>query len=114
MRRPLPSRRGTASNGRNRMLLVDATLVIAAIVVLLVLYLGLKYPRGWKEWPHDIATTWRYLLSGALFLVIIGLIYWVTRYWDYPVGGRGLTYVAFATFAILFVLGIIFPRGRSI
>ena len=94
--------------------LLQATLVAAAIVMMLSLYLGFKYPSGWKAWPHDIQTTSRYAVSGILFLMILGLIYWITRYWDYPAGGKAMTYIAFFALGILFVLGIIFPNGRSI
>jgi hypothetical protein len=93
--------------------LLTATLVAAAIVVLVVLYLGYKYPKGWSDWPHDRTTTYRYVISAVLFLLILGLIYWVTRIWDYPTGARGLAYIAFIAIGILFVLGMVFPKGMQ-
>ena len=94
--------------------LLTVSLVAAAIVVILAIYLGFKYPKGWWEWPHDKATTFRYVISGILFLLILGLLYWITRYWDYPMGGKAFAYIAYITLFVLFVLGIIFPKGRSI
>jgi len=94
--------------------IMTATLVAAAIVIILVLYFGFKYPKGWAQWPHDKPTTYRYVISGVLFLLILGLIYWITRYWDYPMGGKAMAYVAFISFPILFILGLIFPKGRPL
>jgi multisubunit Na+/H+ antiporter MnhB subunit len=94
--------------------LLTVSLVVTVIVVILALYLGLKYPKGWSEWPHDMVTTYRYFVSGTLFMLILGLIYWVTRYWDYPIGGKAMVYVAFIAFIVLFVLGLIFPKGRPL
>jgi hypothetical protein len=92
---------------------LTATLVIAAITGLLLFFLGMKYPLGGRDWPFDRPTTIRYVISGTLFFVILGLVYWVTRYWDYPLSGKGLAYVAFIGMAILFILGIIFPKGKE-
>lgn len=92
---------------------LTATLVIAALTVLLLFFLGMKYPKGGRDWPLDRPTTIRYVISGFLFFVILGLIYWVTRYWDYPLSGKGLAYVAFIGIAVLFVLGFIFPKGKE-
>jgi hypothetical protein len=92
--------------------LLVASIVAAVVVLALAVYLGFKYPSGWSDWPHDRVTTVRYAISGILFLLMIGLIYWVTRYWDYPIGGKALAYIAFGTICILFVLGILNPVGR--
>ena len=93
--------------------LLVATIVAAVIVLIVAVYMGFKYPSGWAEWPHDHVTTIRYAISGVLFLLILGLIYWVTRYWDYPVGGKALAYIAFGSMVVLFVLGLIYPSGGS-
>ncbi len=93
---------------------LDATLVIAAIAAILLFFLGMKYPKGGKDWPFDRPTTFRYLISGIIFFLIMGLIYWVTRYWDYPLSGKGLVYVSFLALGILFILGIIFPKGKEV
>jgi hypothetical protein len=91
--------------------LLVATIVVSIVVLFIALYLGFKYPTGWIEWPHDAVTTVRYAVSGLLFLLILGLIYWITRYWDYPVGGKALAYMAFLSMFVLFVLGLIYPSG---
>ncbi len=92
---------------------VTASIVIVVIAAIILLYLGLKYPQGRTDWPHDGYKTFRFIISGILFLIILGLIYWITRYWDYPLSGKGLVYVAFFALFVLFILGIIFPKGRK-
>jgi len=92
---------------------LEVTLVLAAIGALMLFFLGMKYPLGGREWPFDRPTTIRYVISGLLFFIILGLIYWVTRYWDYPLSGKGLAYVAFIGIAVLFILGFIFPKGKE-
>ena len=87
-------------------------MVIAVISAIILIFLGFKYPRGGWDWPHDRAKTFRMIISGILFFIIMGLIYWITRYWDYPVSGKGVVYLSLIVFLILFVLGIVFPRGR--
>jgi len=74
--------------------------------------LGFKYPRGRQDWPHDLERSIRYVTTGILFLIILGLIYWITRYWDYPVGGKLFVYMALIAFPVLLVLGLLFPRGK--
>ncbi len=93
--------------------LISASLVIVAIAALVLGFLGMKYPLGRKDWPHDREKTFRYLISGILFFIIMGLIYWITRYWDYPMSGKGLFYLAMIIIPILIVLGLIFPKGKS-
>jgi hypothetical protein len=48
-----------------------------------------------------------------MFFLILGLIYWITQYWDYPVSGKALVYIAFLAFPILMTLGFIFPKGKK-
>jgi multisubunit Na+/H+ antiporter MnhB subunit len=93
--------------------LITASLVIVAIAGLILLFLGMKYPLGKKDWPFDKERTFRYIISGILFFIIMGLIYWITRYWDYPLSGKGLFYVSMILIPILIVLGLIFPKGRK-
>ncbi|MEA3559554.1 MAG: hypothetical protein U9R75_09905 [Candidatus Thermoplasmatota archaeon] len=93
--------------------IVTATLVLFVLSILILGYLGMKYPRGRKDWPHDRERTYRYVITGILFVMIFGLIYWVTRYWDYPASGKAIVYIAFIVFPVLVVLGFIFPTGKS-
>jgi len=92
--------------------LITASLVIVAIAGLILLFLGMKFPLGKKDWPYNKERTFRYIVSGIIFLIIMGLIYWITRYWDYPLSGKGLFYVAMIIIPILIVLGLIFPKGK--
>ena len=92
---------------------VTATLVLVVLGILVLGYLGMKYPRGRKDWPHDREKTYRYVITGILFVMILGLIYWVTRYWDYPASGKSLVYIAIIVFPVLIVLGFIFPTGKK-
>lgn len=92
--------------------IVVASIVIIVIAVVILLFLGFKFPRGRADWPYDRSETTRYVITGILFLMILGLIYWITRYWDYPVGGKALAYVSFIGIIVLFVLGLLFPSGR--
>ena len=93
--------------------LVTASIVLVMVGALVLGYLGMKYPRGRRDWPHDGPRTLRYVISGVLFFLILGLIYWITQYWDYPVSGKALVYIAFMAFPILVVLGFVFPRGKK-
>mgnify|MGYP006310454149 CR=1 FL=1 len=93
--------------------IMTASLVLAAVAAIVLFFLGMKYPRGRKDWPHDRERTFRYIMSGALFFIILGLIYWVTRYWDYPLSAEGVFYLSLVLFTILVVLGLIFPKGRK-
>lgn len=86
--------------------------MIAAVAALVLLFLGFRYPRGRKDWPHSLERSVRYVVTGILFLIILGLIYWITRYWDYPVGGELFVYLALIAFPILLVLGFLFPKGK--
>jgi hypothetical protein len=76
-------------------------------------YLGLKFPRGRYDWPYERERTFGYIVSGVLFLIIMGLIYWITRYWDYPLSGKGVFYLALIIIPILIVLGLVFPGGKQ-
>ncbi len=93
--------------------LITGSLVIAVIAALILGYLGMKYPRGGKDWPYERERTFRYIISGVLFLIIMGLIYWITRYWDYPLSGKGVFYLALVMIPILIVLGLVFPKGKQ-
>jgi hypothetical protein len=88
-------------------------LVLVVIGALVLGFLGMKYPRGRKDWPFDGPRTFRLITTGILFFLILGLIYWITQYWDYPVSGKAIVYIAFITFPILAVLGFIFPKGKK-
>jgi len=92
---------------------VAGSLVIVVIGAILLGYLGFKYPRGRYDWPYEKERTFRYIVSGVLFLIIMGLIYWITRYWDYPLSGKGVFYIALIIIPILIVLGLIFPNGKQ-
>ncbi len=92
--------------------LVTASIVLVLIGALILGYLGMKYPRGRKDWPHDGPKTFRLVTTTILFFIIMGLVFWITRYWDYPVSGKGIVYLSLIVFLILFVLGIVFPKGR--
>ena len=92
--------------------MVTVSLVVVVIAGVLLVFLGMKYPRGKVDWPHDRERTVRYVISGILFFIILGLIYWVTRYWDYPLSGEGLAYLSLIGLGILLVLGFFFPKGR--
>lgn len=94
-------------------ILVTASLVLVVIGILILGYLGMRYPRGGKDWPHDKAKTYRYVVTGILFFLILGLIYWITQYWDYPASGKAIVYIAFIVFPVLLVLGFVFPRGKK-
>jgi len=92
--------------------IITASLVIAAVAAIILIYLGMKFPRGRDDWPYDRERTFRYIISGTLFLMIMGLIYWITRYWDYPFSGKGVYYLALIILLILVVLGLVFPEGK--
>ncbi|MBN1391015.1 MAG: hypothetical protein JXA22_10290 [Candidatus Thermoplasmatota archaeon] len=94
-------------------ILVTGSIVIAVIGLLLLCYLGMKYPRGRRDWPHDGPRTLSYIISGILFFIIMGSIYWVTQYWDYPASGKGVVYLAFLALPVLVVLGFVFPKGKK-
>jgi peptidoglycan/LPS O-acetylase OafA/YrhL len=91
---------------------VTASLILVVIGVLVLGFLGMKYPMGRKDWPFDGPRTFRLITTGIMFFLILGLIYWITQYWDYPVSGKALVYIAFICFPILMVLGFIFPEGK--
>jgi hypothetical protein len=93
--------------------IIDASLVLVVVSLLIMFYLGMKYPKGRNDWPHDRERTFRYIVSGILFFMIMGLIYWITRYWDYPLSGKGVFYLAMIIIPILIILGLVFPRGKS-
>jgi hypothetical protein len=93
--------------------IVTASLVLVVIGALVLGYLGMKYPRGSKDWPHDGAKTFRYVITGILFFIILGLIYWITQYWDYPVSGKAIVYLAAIALPVLVVLGFVFPKGKK-
>ena len=92
--------------------LVIASLVLVVIGALVLGFLGMKYPKGRKDWPFDGPKTFRLITTGILFFLILGLVYWVTQYWDYPVSGKAIFFIALIVFPILFVLGFIFPKGK--
>jgi MFS family permease len=92
---------------------VTGSLVIVAVAALILGYLGMRYPRGRKDWPHERERTFRYIISGILFFIIMGLIYWITRYWDYPLSGEGVFYLALIIIPILLILGLVFPKGKQ-
>ncbi|MFW3146018.1 MAG: hypothetical protein ACMUIE_04320 [Thermoplasmatota archaeon] len=94
-------------------ILVTASLVLVIIAILVLGFLGMKFPRGRKDWPHDRERTFRYVITGILFFLILGLIYWVTRYWDYPVSAKAVVYLAFIAFPVLLALGFVFPKGKK-
>jgi hypothetical protein len=60
-----------------------------------------------------VPRTFRLITTGIMFFLILGLIYWITQYWDYPVSGKALVYIAFLAFPILMTLGFIFPKGKK-
>jgi len=91
---------------------VTASIVLVVIGILVLGFLGMKYPRGRKDWPFDSSKTFRLITTGILFFLILGLVYWVTQFWDYPVSGKALVYLAFIAFPVLVVLGFIFPKGK--
>lgn len=88
-------------------------MVLVVIGALVLGFLGMKYPRGQKDWPFDGPKTFRLITTGILFFLILGLIYWITQYWDYPVSGKAVVYLAFMIFPILVVLGFVFPKGKK-
>ena len=54
--------------------LITASLVIVAIAALILGFLGMTYPLGRKDWPHDKEKTFRYIISGILFFIIMGMM----------------------------------------
>ncbi len=93
--------------------LITGSLVIVVVAALILGYLGMKYPRGKKDWPYERERTFQYIISGVIFFIIMGLIYWITRYWDYPLSGKGVFYLALLIIPFLLVLGLVFPKGKQ-
>jgi len=92
---------------------VTVSLVLVVIGAFVLGFLGMKYPRGKKDWPFDGPRTFRLVTTGMLFFLILGLVYWVTQYWDYPVNAEGVAYIALIALPVLIVLGFIFPTGKK-
>ncbi len=86
-------------------------LLIFVIILILLIVIGLWFPKGKSDWPLSPRAT-IYLIVGALFFVLLViLINMLSQYVQWTDFITSSIYFAIAIFFILVLLALFFPDG---
>ena len=93
------------------MAVTEIVLFAIFILFIILIYFGLRYPRGREDWPHDFRTSLHYLILGLVFLFMIVLLYLVSTTVNWPAPVEIIKWVIVGIIVALVIFGIFFPRG---
>lgn len=76
-----------------------------------LLYLGMRYPHGKRDWPYDFKKTVYLLFTCVSLIVLVGFFYASIRIVNVPETITVAIYLLVSSFSFLFLLGLLFPEG---
>jgi membrane associated rhomboid family serine protease len=87
-------------------------LIIAIAVLLAVLsFLAMKYPRGREDWGRDRAETWSILATTLTFVLLFMLLWYASATVDWPAAATIAFWAAVCAMIALIIAALTFPRG---
>jgi peptidoglycan biosynthesis protein MviN/MurJ (putative lipid II flippase) len=90
-------------------------LTIAIAIVLAVLsFLALKYPRGREDWGRDRAETGSILATTLTFVLLFMLLWYASATVDWPAAATIAFWSAVCTLIVLIIVSLVFPGGLDL
>ena len=86
-------------------------LMLLFIAVLILAFIGLKFPFPNRDWPFNTKNTLILLGSITVFVLLFTLLNIVKNLVDWPARELIIFWVVLLCFLILFLLGIFLPSG---
>lgn len=93
--------------------LITIILIIIFFLVLILIGISLKYPKGRNDWPLDRKTTAAVFLSIFIFVFVIILSFYASQFVNWPSKSVIIFYSGVIIFAILIVFAILLPKGMG-
>jgi integral membrane sensor domain MASE1 len=91
------------------------TIALIAIFFLLIIMIGigLRYPKGRQDWPLDRRTSTSIFLSVLVLILLIILSFFASQNVDWPENTVIFYYFSIIIFIILIVVAILMPVGLT-
>ncbi len=87
-------------------------LAIALAIILAVLsFLAMKYPRGREDWGRDRAETVSVLATTLTFVLLFILLWYASATVDWPAAATIAFWGAVCTLVTLIIIALVFPKG---
>ena len=93
---------------------LDWFLLLGFLAVLILVFIGLKFPFPRRDWPFNTKNTLILLGSITVFVVLFSLMNIVKNLVDWPARELILFWVVLLTFLVLFLLGVFLPKGLKL
>jgi ABC-type amino acid transport system permease subunit len=76
------------------------------ITYIILICIGLRYPRGAKDWPFDRSATLYIIITIGTSLLVITLLWYVSTIIQWPDINTMMSYVLLIGFILLIVIGL--------
>jgi amino acid transporter len=91
--------------------LITIALIVIFLLFVVLISIGVRYPRGRLDWPLDRKNSVSILISVFVFLLLLILSFYVSQQVEWPANTTIIFYVGIIIFGILVVISIILPKG---
>ncbi len=92
----------------------NVVVLIEACILAAIACIAFYSPRGKRDWKHSTTSTIYGLFSIISLLLISGLVYSASSFFDWPDNYTIIRYLSFGTFALLIGLGVAYPSGLGL
>ena len=91
--------------------ILTIVLIVIFLLFIVLIAVGVRYPRGRLDWPLDRKSSVSILLSVFVFLLLLILSFYVSQQVEWPSNTTLVFYVGVIIFAILIIISIVLPKG---
>ena len=81
------------------------------VVMLALIYLALKHPRGRMDWEHDVRTSLYFVMTVVLLLLMVYVMYLASGSFRFPPAVTVVLWISVMMMVILALAGLFFPEG---
>ena len=76
------------------------------ITYIILICIGLRYPRGSEDWPFDRSATLYIIITVGTSLLVITLLWYVSTIIQWPDINTMMSYILLIGFILLIVIGL--------
>jgi small-conductance mechanosensitive channel len=81
------------------------------VLLLALIYIAVRHPRGRKDWEHDIRTSVYFIVTALLLITMLYVMYLAAGSIMLPPVVTMVIWLAVGMLILLVILGIFFPHG---
>ncbi len=81
-------------------------LIGCLITYIILICIGLRFPKGAEDWPFDRAATLYMFITMSITLLVITLLWYVSTIIQWPDINTMMSYVLLIGFILLIVIGL--------